>query len=196
MSDSENKKIFDYRVLNEEFPKLRAAILFFITRIPEKLNRVSLCKHLYYADGHFFQKYARQITENEYLHIEGSPQPVLFNEIMHTMVSEKEVEVIPLLVRKRGQTGNMVILKGLTYKANIEIPDVFTREELKVLNSIAMLFKGDLSLETRYYPNLYQYYTQTGLYEIIMLQPLPDEGKRPHLSWKAWANKIFKLMWQ
>jgi hypothetical protein len=196
MSQIANNKIINQENISESFPKLRGAILFFINKIPEKLNRISLCKQLYYADGHFFQKYSQMITENEYLHIEGSPQPVFFNEILHSMVVEKMIEIIPNLKKERGPTGTMNILKGLIYKAHAGIPDVFTREELKVLNSIAMTFKGDLSLETRYYPNLYQYYAQTGLYEVINLQPLPDDGKRPHLSWKAWGKKIFKLMWQ
>lgn len=197
MNKLEKNKMNDYHVdLSTGFPKLRAAILFFIDKIPEKLNRVSLCKQLYYADGHFFQKYSRLITEIQYLHIEGSPQPVMFNEVMHTMVTENDIEITPLLVKERGPSGPMLVLKGLTYKAKKKVPDIFTREEIKVLNSVAMVFKGDLSLETRYYPNLYQHYTQTGLYEMITLLPLPDEGKRPHLSWKGWANKIFKLMWQ
>jgi len=182
--------------VNTGFPKLRAAILFFINKIPEKLNRISLCKHLYYADGHFFQKYSRLITEIQYLHIEGSPQPAMFNEIMHSMVMENDIEITPLLVKERGPTGSMFVLKGLTFKAIKKPPDIFSREEIKVLNSVAMVFKGDMSLETRYYPNLYQHYTQTGLYEMITLLPLPDDGMRPHLSWKAWASKIFKLMWE
>jgi|GEM_PF-779636 len=197
MDDPEKNKMSDYQIdMNTGMPKLRAAILFMISKIPEKLNRVSLCKHLYYAEGHFFQKYSRLITETQYLHIEGSPQPVMFNEVMHSMVVEGDIEVTPLLVRERGPVGEMVVLKGLTFKANKKVPNVFSREELKVLNSVAMVFNGDLSLETRYYPNLYQHYTQTGLYEMITLLPLPDDGKRPHLIWKAWANKIFKLMWQ
>lgn len=176
-----------------EATKLRAAILFFINKIPNKLNRVRLCKHLFYADGHFFQKYQRQITEFAYLHIEGSPQPIVFNEIICTMVNEKEIEIIPQVVTEMvGDTPTMV-LKGFSYKALSSVPEVFTKEEKKVLKSIASLFYGDLSLETRYYPNLFQQYAQTDLYSQIEFLELND-GKRPHLSWKAWANKIFRLM--
>lgn len=195
MSNAENKKKAKERQ-DAEFSKLNAAILFFLNKIPEKLNRISLCKHLYYADGHYFQKFSKVITETEYLHIEGSPQPVMFNEVLHTMIINKELEIIPLIVKEKATSGTINLLKGVTFKALKDNPPVFSREEVKVLNSIAMLFKGDLSLETRYYPNLYQHYTQTGLYEIISFHPLPDNGKRPHLSWKAWANKIFKLMGQ
>ncbi|MES0491732.1 MAG: type II toxin-antitoxin system antitoxin SocA domain-containing protein [Leptospirales bacterium] len=181
--------------LYRQAPKLRSAILFFIHKIPEKLNRVTLCKHLYYSDGHYYQKYEKTITELDYLHIEGSPQPLLFNEIMHEMVTKKEIEIFPQVVTKKTKHGPMMVLKGMVYRAHVEPPYVFSREEKKVLNSVALLFKGDLSLETRYYPNLYQQYTQTGLYEKIEQQKLP-QGTRPHLSWKAWANKRFRLKWQ
>jgi len=181
--------------LINEAPKLRSAILHFLSKIPKKLNRVTLCKHLYYADGHYFQKYGEGITELDYLHIEGSPQPLLFNEIMHEMVLNNEVEVIPQVVTENSDNGPIMVLKGMVYDNLVDPQYVFTREEKKVLNSVALLFQGDLSLETRYYPNLYQQYTQTGLYEKIEPKKLP-QGTRPHLSWKAWANKIFRLKWQ
>lgn len=178
-----------------ENERLRAAVLFFIAKIPDRLDRVRLCKHLFYSDGHFFQKTARTITGTEYLHIEGSPQPVCFNELLHDMVAKKEITVIPQLVTEQSETGPIMVLKGMGYKAEKKPPELFSREEKKVLNSIALLFNGDLTLETRYYPNLYQQYAQTGLYEVIRFKPLP-EGGRPHLIWKAWANKVFRLLWE
>ncbi len=193
MAETEKQKS-----LNEEnaAPKLRAAILFFIHKIPGKLNRITLCKHLYYADGHYFQKYSRTITEFDYLHIEGSPQPLLFNEIMHDMVMNGEVEVIPQLEKEKNGDEEIMVLKGMSFHSTVKPPvEIFSKEEKKVLNSIAFLFKGNLTLETRYYPNLYQEYTQTALYKKIPFEPLP-EGKRPHLQWKGWANKIFRLLWQ
>lgn len=181
--------------ISDRAPKLRAAILFFIKKAPNALGRVSLCKQLYYADGHYYQKFSESITELDYLHIEGSPQPILFNELMHEMILNGDVEVTPQVVSKDTGKGAIMVLKGLSYKALVSTPDVFTREEKKVLNSVALTFKGDLTLETRYYPNLYQQYTQTGLYEKIPLETLPD-GMRPRLQWKAWADKVFRLLWQ
>lgn len=177
-----------------ETPKLRNAILFFIDKIPGKLNRASLCKHLYYGDGHYYQKYHKKITENEYLHVEGMPIPRSFNELINCMVKEKELEIIPDIVTEITESEPITVLKGLTFHA-LKKPDldVFTREEKKVLNSVASLLNGQLSLETRYFPNLYQTYVQTGLFETIPFYDLPD-GNRPHLSWKAWADKIFRLM--
>lgn len=193
MEESGKKKL---DMEDHSAPKLRAAILFFINKIPNALNRVTLCKHLYYADGHYFQKYAKTITEFDYLHIEGGPQPMFFNEIMHDMVMREEIEIVPQLATEKKGSEKIMVLKGMTYKSDEKPPlELFTKEEIKVLKSIAFLFKGNLTLETRYYPNLYQEYTQTGLYKRIPIEPLP-EGTRPHLQWKGWANKIFRLLWQ
>ena len=181
--------------ISDRAPKLRAAILFFIKKAPNVLHRISLCKQLYYADGHYYQKFSESITEFDYLHIEGSPQPLLFNELMNELITGGEVEVIPQVVSQDSGKGPIKVLKGLSYRALVSSPDIFTREEKKVLNSVALTFKGDLTLETRYYPNLYQQYTQTGLYEKIPLETLPD-GTRPRLQWKAWADKVFRLLWQ
>jgi len=189
-----SSQMFHY-IRSENSLKLQAAILFFVTKFPGRMNRILLCKHLYYMDGHFFQKFGKTITGFLYLHIEGSPQPVCFNEIMQILITEKKIEVIPFLETENRDEGIVFTLKGLTFKPIAEIPDVFDREEKKVMNSIASTLGGDLSLETRFYPNLYQEYAQTGLYEKIEMKPFA-EGKRPHLQWKAWANRIFRLKWQ
>ncbi|MDH5717340.1 MAG: Panacea domain-containing protein [Spirochaetia bacterium] len=196
-SSENKKKINDLDVL-EQFSKalkLKAAILHFINEIPEKLDRKNLCKHLFYADGHFYQKYGRQITEYPYLHIEGSPQPLFFNEIFYLMRNDSQIEIIPKLVKEKGKNGMATVMKGFVYKAKEPAPDIFSKEEKKVLKSISSLFKGNLILETRHFPNLYQSYVQSGLYEKIIFTKLP-EGKKPHLSWKAWAQKVFRLLWQ
>ncbi len=179
----------------EATPKLRAAILFFLKRIPDKLNRISLCKHLYYADGHYFQKRGKAICELPYLHIEGSPQPQFFNEICMKMISKGELEVVPSVATEVRDGKPLIVLKGLVFRGIAEPPAVFSRDEQKVLNSVAATLAGDLSLETRYFPHLYQHYAGTGLFEVIPHMHFP-EGRRPHLSWKAWARKVFRLMWQ
>jgi len=192
LKEEKNESILQLEI---KAPRLRAAILYFIDKIPNKLNRIKLCKHLFYADGHYFQKTGNQITEFPYLHIEGSPQPIHFNEVMHDMVLSSQIKVFPQVETEINNKEPVTVLKGLSFRALIAIPVIFSREEKKVLNSVASIFNGDLTLETRYYPNLYQQYAQTGLYEEIKFMRF-SKGKRPHLIWKAWANKIFKLMWE
>lgn len=176
-------------------PEMEDMILFFANKFSGKMDRVLLCKYLYYSDGHFFQKKGTTISTIPYMHIEGSPVPMFFNEIMHQMVREKKVSVTPNIETKKGKDGPMVVLKGLAYKALVPPNGHLSKEQKRVLSSIASTLGGDLSLETRYYPNLYQQYAQTGLYETIPFERLPG-GTRPHLSWKSWGRKIFNLRWE
>lgn len=179
----------------ESVPKLRAAILFFLAKIPDRLNRVSLCKHLYYADGHYFQKKGKPIGEVLYHHIEGSPQPIFFNEVCMKMIEHGEIEVVPSVVTEVREGKPVIVLKGMSFRGMVQPTFEFSRDEKKVLNSVAASLAGDLSLETRYFPHLYQHYAGTGLFEVIPYMHFP-EGRRPHLSWKGWARKVFRLMWQ
>ncbi len=175
-------------------PKLHYAILYFINRMPGKLNRSTLSKHLYYSDGHFYQKYQRKITEMNYLHVEGMPVPRFFNELIHWMVKEKEIEIIPDIVKEVTDAEPITVIKGLSFHPRMPYDlSIFSKEEKKVLHSVASLLNGQTLLETRYFPNLYQAYVQTGMFEVIAFHVFPD-GIRPHLSWKAWAGKIFRLM--
>lgn len=196
-SQSEPQEHNVFRLLDGSFniTRLTAAILFFCQKTSRPLNRISLCKMLYYADGHFFQKYKKTITQTDYLHVEGSPQPVFFNEVLQQLIQEKKIEVIPEVKQKITKEGMVTVMSGLSYKC-IEDPEaIFQKEEEKVLLSIAKTFNGDLSLETRYYPNLFQNYAQTGLGEKIQWKDLP-KGGRPHLSWKGWSTRVFRLWWQ
>jgi len=187
--------IEDANVMSLNFPKLEAAILFFVSNLPEKLNRIKLCKHLYYADGHYFQKFQETITENPYLHIEGSPVPLYFNEVIHQLVKSRKMEIMPQVITEEVGKKPVTVLKGLVYRATNGYSQEFTRLEKKVLNSVLAVLNGDLNLETRHFPYMYQEYAQTGLYEEIPFKEIAS-GKKPHLSWKAWANKVFRLMWQ
>lgn len=192
---SGDQKLFTADAIYENSQRLRAAILFFLQELPGKLVRNTLGKHLYYADGHFFQKTGRQITEHSYLHVEGSPLPLYFNELIHAMVLHGDIEVIPRMQEQVLDGKKVMVLAGMSFQPLKPYASVFTREEEKVLKQTASLLGGDISIETRYFPNLYQIYTGTGLYETIPFMQFP-EGKRPHLSWKAWAQKMFQLRWQ
>ena len=175
--------------------KLRHAILFFINRFPEKLNRVMLCKYLFYADGHYYQKFKETITEFPYLHIEGSPQPLYFNELIHLLLNEGVIEVQPQITEEEREGKKFTVLRGMSFISNQTEKNSFSRRELKVMNSVASLLNGSLALETRYFPNLFQAYAQTNLYSQIEFHAF-EGGVRPHLSWKAWASKIFRFKQQ
>lgn len=176
--------------------RLKQAILFVCSKTSKPLNRVSLCKMLYYADGRYFQKHKDTITKTNYLHIEGSPQPAFFNEILGEMIHAQQIEVSPIIQKKMTTEGIVTVMNGLSYSCLQKYQvGFFERNEEKVLLSIVKTFQGDLSLETRHFPNLFQIYTQTGLCQTIPFEDLPAGGK-PRLSWKSWSSRLFRLWWQ
>ena len=127
------------------------------------------------------------------MHVEGSPQPMHFNEYLHMMILDKELSVVPQIETNisNGQPINTV--KGITFETKLEANmSVFTNEEKKVLKSVAALLGGNMALETRHYSDLYQLYAQTDLYSEIV-RPKYKGGGKAHLSFKAWASKVFKL---
>lgn len=176
-------------------PKLRAAILYFVKRFPEKLNRVSLSKYLYYTHGYYFQKMQSHFFEVPFLHAEGSPEPLFFSEILLKMNERGEIEIVPFISTEAFEGKPITVLKGLVFKTSQNPPEIFTKPEKKALQTVAYTLAGDLSLETRYFPVLYQNYTGTGLYDIIP-QPEITQSSKPNLSFRAWARKVFRLMWQ
>jgi hypothetical protein len=44
----------------EEYARMRGMIVFILRKLPGKLNRVALCKNLYYSEMHYFQNTAKQ----------------------------------------------------------------------------------------------------------------------------------------
>lgn len=177
----------------EEAIKMRAMIIFVLRKLPGKLNRVALCKNLFYAETHFFQKFGRTISGVDYFHIEASPVPRHFNELMSEMVNRKEVRVIPQVAPEVIDGKQIMVLKGMVFECDAPLINVLSREELRVLRMVSSTLQNEMNLETRYFPQYYQHYVQTGLYEVIPNVKFP---KRPHLQFKAWSRKIYRLMWQ
>jgi len=56
----------------EEYARMRGMIVFILRKLPGKLNRVALCKNLYYSEMHYFQKHGKTISGVDYLHIEAA----------------------------------------------------------------------------------------------------------------------------
>lgn len=192
LNDSTASQVVPAR-LYEENPRLRAMIVFILRKLPGKLNRIALCKNLFYSEMHFYQKFRRTISGLEYLHIEASPVPRYFNEIMGEMVARKEVRVVPQVAPEVIEGKQIMVLRGMVFECDAPLMGVLGREELRVLRMVSSTLQNEMNLETRYFPQYYQHYVQTGLYEVIPNVVFP---KRPHLQFKAWSRKIYRLMWQ
>ncbi|MBS0619458.1 MAG: hypothetical protein JSR44_14825 [Spirochaetes bacterium] len=177
----------------ENQQKLRAMIIFILRKLPSKLNRIALCKNLYYSEMHYFQKTGKSISGVDYLHIEGSPMPRHFNEIMATMVESKEVRVVPQVAPEVIEGRQIMVLRGMVFECDAPLVNALSREELRAVRMVSSTLQNEMNLETRYFPQYYQHYVQAGLFEVIPFIAFP---KRPHLKFKAWSRKIYRLMWQ
>ncbi|MBV6494272.1 MAG: hypothetical protein LDLANPLL_02303 [Turneriella sp.] len=173
--------------------KFRAMVVFILRKLPGKLNRVALCKNLYYAETHFFQKHQKTITGLDYLHVESSPVPRFFNEIISAMVAKEEVRIVPHVAPEVINGRQIMVLRGMVFECDAPLLAVLNRDELRAVRMVASTLQNEMNLETRYFPQYYQHYVQTGLYETIPFVKFP---KRPHLQFKAWSRKIYRLMWQ
>lgn len=180
-------------LLIERHTKLRAMIIFLLRRLPGKLNRIALCKNLFYSEMHFYQKHGHSISNSEYLHVEGSPMPRYFNELVAAMVARRELRVVPQVAPEVIDGRQVMVLRGMVFESEAPLPNVLARDELRVLRAVSSTLQNELGLETRYFPQYYQHYVQTGLYEVIPFVRFP---KRPHLQFKAWSRKIYRLLWQ
>lgn len=181
------------REIYEEYAKLRAMIVFILRKLPGKLNRVALCKNLFYSEMHHFQKSGSTISGIDYLHIEASPVPRHFNELIAEMVARGEVRVVPHVAPEVIDGRQIMVLRGMVFESDAPLLGVLSRDELRAVRMVSSTLQNEMNLETRYFPQYYQHYVQTGLYEVIPNVTFP---KRPHLQLKAWSRKIYRLMWQ
>jgi hypothetical protein len=181
------------RKIYEESEKMRAMIIFILRKLPGKLNRIALCKNLFYAEMHYYQKTGQTISGMDYFHIEASPVPRHFNELMSEMVARKEVRVVPQVAPEVIEGRQIMVLRGMVFECDAPLLNVLSREELRAVRMVSSTLQNEMNLETRYFPQYYQHYVQTGLYEVIEPVIFP---KRPHLQFKAWGRKIYRLMWQ
>lgn len=181
------------RQIYEEYEKLRAMIVFVLRKLPGKLGRVPLCKNLYYSEMHHFQKFGKTISGVDYLHIEASPVPRHFNELMAEMVSRGEVRVVPNVAPEVIDGRQIMVLRGMVFDCEAPLVNALDRNELRAVRMVSSTLQNEMNLETRYFPQYYQHYVQTGLYEVIPNVTFP---KRPHLQFKAWSRKIYRLMWE
>lgn len=173
--------------------RLRAMIIFILRKLPDKLNRIALCKNLYYSEMHYYQKTGKAISGADYLHIEGSPVPRHFNEIIAEMVARREVTVVPQVAPEVIDGRQIMVLRGMVFQCAAPLLSVLERNELRAVRMVSSTLQNEMNLETRYFPQYYQHYVQTGLYEVIPNVIFP---KRPHLQFKAWSRKIYRLMWE
>jgi hypothetical protein len=140
--------------------KLCHAILWILEKSPNGRSRLDLAKLLYFSDGVHFQKHASMITGGVYIHLEDSPYPVKLNEALLFLREKGCIEAFPVISPKGVQGFSLQFKKALEGL-------VLSKEEKRVMMKVVEMFRGRVFDESRHYPNLYENYVVTPLYEAI-----------------------------
>ena len=125
------------RQIYDEYEKLRAMIIFVLRKLPGKLNRVALCKNLYYSEMHHYQRTGKVISGADYLHIEGSPVPRHFNEIVSEMVARNEIRVVPQVAPEVIDGRQIMVLRGMVFECEAPLLAVLERNELRAVRMVS-----------------------------------------------------------
>ncbi|MDZ4725666.1 MAG: DUF4065 domain-containing protein [Leptospira sp.] len=140
--------------------KLCHAILWILQKSPNGRSRLDLAKLLYFSEGVHFQKHARMITGGTYIHLEDSPYPVKLNEALLILIEKGTIDTVPLITAQGIQAFTLRFVKPLEGL-------ILTKEEKRVMMKVVEAFRGKVVDESRHYPNLYENYVVTPLYEAI-----------------------------
>jgi hypothetical protein len=140
--------------------KLCHTILWILEKSPNGRSRLDLARLLFYSDGVYFQKHAEMITGNVYIHLEDSPYPVKLNEALLYLREKGCIDTSPVLSALGIQGFTLRFLKSME-------TSVLSKEEKRVIMKVLEAFRGKVVDESRHYPNLYENYVVTPLYEAI-----------------------------
>jgi len=100
------------------------------------------------------------ITGGVYIHLEDSPYPVKLNEALLALTEKGTIDTVPVISAKGVQGFVLRFVKPLEGL-------ILTREEKRVMMKVVEAFRGRVVDENRHYPNLYENYVVTPLYEAI-----------------------------
>ncbi|MEI1279073.1 type II toxin-antitoxin system antitoxin SocA domain-containing protein [Leptospira venezuelensis] len=172
--------------------KLLEVISFILQRSPRGRNRQELAKLVYLSDGVFFQKYAKVITQQKYIHLEDSPYPMELNQALLHLKENSLIDVTPKLT-ETGISGYLLTWVGTEHEDEIDL----NRQEKRILRKVLENFKGSVYDENRVYPNLYENYVITPLFSEIKFSKETINTKIHFFKRKTLLNisgKIFKVL--
>ncbi|GBF49686.1 hypothetical protein LPTSP4_12020 [Leptospira ryugenii] len=140
--------------------KLCHAILWILEKSSQGRNRIDLAKLLYFSDGVCFQKHAKMITDSVYIHLDDSPYPIALNEALLHLKKQGHIDAVPLITAQGIQCFQLRFVSA--------IPGlVLSKEEKRIMMKVVEAFRSKVVDESRHYPNLYENYVVTPLFEEI-----------------------------
>ncbi len=118
---------------NPDFSKFTEMVVFFSEKTEPFKTKMN--KLLFYADFLMFKQSGFSISGMRYKAIEMGPVPNNFQSVFEYLANQNEIEILYTQFPK-GYIGEKFIVKG-NRKFN---PELFTKEELDVLNEIVKVF--------------------------------------------------------
>jgi hypothetical protein len=160
---------------------------------PLKLDRKNLSKLLYFSDGVYFQHHGEMLTKERYIRLENTPQMIKQNEILMEMVRDQIIIVEPDFTNL-GPNLDRFHFRILTYEEiNLE------REERRIINKVLKAFKKGIDDESKQYPNLYENYLVTPIFQEIPFNKHRINTKIQIHKKKSLLNlsgKIFRVLFE
>ncbi|MDX1960848.1 MAG: DUF4065 domain-containing protein [Leptospiraceae bacterium] len=171
--------------------KLKEVILYILEKSPKGRTRVDLSKLVYYSDTVYFQRHSELITGSRYLHLEDSPQAFGFIEIIAELLELKEIIIQPKIEQAK--------MFGFTIHSIAPKPNSLSKEEIRIINKVLNAFPGAIRDENRQYPNLYESYVITPVYEEILIST-ERVNTKIHFTKKksllSLSGKLFRVLFE
>ena len=175
-----------------DMEKLQHAILFILEKSPNGRTKLDLCKLLYYADGVSYQKHKSMITNATYYHLEESPFPAPLFDTLVQMKKSNALTIEPFFSGEGIQGFRLKQTQNSTHS-------LLTKEEKRILSKVLEVFKTKVESESSHYPNLYENYVVTPLYEEIPFREDRINTKVHVLSQKRlmeFSGKMYKILFE
>lgn len=141
--------------------KLQEVIYYIIKLYPNKLDRKNLSKLIYFSDGVFFQHHNQMITNEKYIHLEDIPGILNLNQALLNLVTGGFVTVEVDFSLETSKFDKFIL------KINLEKPIQLEREEKRIINKVLKAFKNGIYDEDKKYPNLYENYILSPIFQEI-----------------------------
>ncbi|MCB1140858.1 MAG: DUF4065 domain-containing protein [Leptospiraceae bacterium] len=171
--------------------KLKQVISFILQHSQSGRSRIDLSKLVYYIDSVFFQHYGKTITSERYVHLEDCPQPLRFHEALISLLSNKKAEIrISVQLERMG---------GFLVFSLPSEPEKLDRDEVRICKKVLSVFPGPVRDENLHYPNLYENYVITPIFNEILLNSKTINTKIHVLRKKSLltlSGKLFRVLYE
>lgn len=171
--------------------KFLQVISYILQESPRGRSRLELAKLLYYGDAVYFQHHGEIITGERYIHTEDSPQPFEFHRALAELSATGKIDV--RISVEEGKIGSFRIFS----KENVEV--TLSKEEKRILKKVLHAFPGSVTDENKQYPNLYENYVITPIFNEIQINKTSVNTKIHVLRKKSvltLSGKYFRVLYE